>query len=115
MNERFAEFAFEGFRFGDLRRWKRYDILNSERTRHGLYVVLNQGAPLPNPMSTIMDPTVRANFSAAYINSLDSDPTVYFNLDLNHWFYALNPAQISLEPSDLPQNNEWGGTFDPLQ
>ncbi|WP_162852680.1 RagB/SusD family nutrient uptake outer membrane protein [Dinghuibacter silviterrae] len=117
INERFVEFAFEGFRLADLRRWKRYDILNSEGYRHGLHVALNVGAPLPSPAltSTIMDPTIRANFSAVYVNSLDTDPTVFYNLDLHHWFWALSPSQISLEPSNLPQNNEWGGTFDPLQ
>lgn len=32
MNERQVELAFEGFRYNDLRRWKRYDILNTQGT-----------------------------------------------------------------------------------
>ncbi|TAN01742.1 MAG: RagB/SusD family nutrient uptake outer membrane protein [Chitinophagaceae bacterium] len=115
MNERQVEFAFEGFRAEDLRRWKRYDILNNEGARHGLYVTLNPGAPLPTEQQSILDPAVRANFSAVYIDNLDGDPNYKFNYDLNHWFYAIPPSQISQEPAMLPQNKDWGGTFDPLQ
>lgn len=115
MNERMVEFAFEGFRFNDLRRWKRYDILNSEGARHGLLPMLIYGAPLPSTTDNIMTASVRANFSMVYVDNLDGDANFKFNLDLSHWFYPLNPAQISLESSVLQQNNEWGGTFDPLQ
>jgi hypothetical protein len=115
MNERMVEFAFEGFRFNDLRRWKRYDILNSEGARHGLLPMLTYGAPLPSTTDNIMTASVRANFSMVYVDNLDGDANFVFNLNLNHWFYPLNPAQISLESSVLQQNNEWGGTFDPLQ
>ena len=115
MNERMVEFAFEGFRFNDLRRWKRFDILNSEGARHGLLMMLNTGAPLPSTTDNIMTSSVRANFSAVYVDNLDGNAAYKFNLDLNHWFYPLNPAQISLEPTVLQQNKEWGGTFDPLQ
>ncbi|MGZ3756749.1 MAG: RagB/SusD family nutrient uptake outer membrane protein [Mucilaginibacter sp.] len=116
INERQVEFAFENMRFPDLRRWKRFDILNKQGSRHGLVIVINSGQPLPQPLDNIMtQPAVRAKFSAQYVSNLDNDPTFYFNLDLNHWFYPLNLSQIALEPANLPQNNEWGGTFDPLQ
>lgn len=117
ISERQAEFAFEGFRFNDLRRWKRYDILNSQGTRKGLLLMLKQGAPLPANTDNIMDPAVRTNFSAVIVENLDRSPSAdqHFNLDLDHWFYALNPAQISVEPDMLPQNKEWGGSFDPLE
>jgi len=115
INERQIEFAFENQRLPTLRRLKRYDILNSQGARHALLITLNPGAPAPAPTDNILTPSVRANFSATYVNNIDSDPTIFFNLDLNHWFYALNPAQISIEPNMLPQNKEWGGSFDPLQ
>ncbi|HVV02834.1 MAG TPA: RagB/SusD family nutrient uptake outer membrane protein [Puia sp.] len=115
MNERMVEFAFEGFRFNDLRRWKRFDILNSEGTRHGLLLMLNNGAPLPSTTDNVMTASVRQNFSMVYVDNLDGSANYKYNLDLNHWFYPLNPAQLSLEPTVLLQNNEWGGTFDPLQ
>jgi hypothetical protein len=115
MNERMVEFAFEGFRFNDLRRWKRFDILNSLGTRHGLLLMLNNGAPLPSTTDNVMTSSVRGNFSMVYVDNLDGSANYKYNLDLNHWFYPLNPAQVSLEPTVLQQNNEWGGSFDPLQ
>lgn len=117
INERQVEFAFENFRFQDLRRWKRFDILNTQVTRQGLLVMLNPSAPLPAVTDNIMSATVRANFSAVFLENVDRSTSANqkFNLDLNHWFFALNPTQISQVPTMLPQNIEWGGTFDPLQ
>ena len=113
--ERQAEFVYEGKRFEDLRRWKRYDIMNNHGHRHGLTLVLKPGAPVPTFSETIWDPEVRKNFRVDYIDNVDGDPGYYFDLDLNHWFYALKPGQISQSMGKLEQNVEWGGTFDPLQ
>lgn len=113
--ERQVEFAFENQRLPTLRRLKRYDILNDQGGRQALLITLNPGAPTPAPTDNILTPAVRANFSATYVENIDFDPAIRFNFDLNHWFYALNPAQISIEPDMLPQNKEWGGSFDPLQ
>lgn len=112
--ERQAEFVYENKRFEDLRRWKRYDIMNEQGTRQGLYLVLKPGSSLPTFDESILDPEVRKRFRMDYIENLDGDPTYRFNLDLNHWFYALNPGQISQSKNKLEQNVEWGGTFDPL-
>jgi hypothetical protein len=117
MNERQVELAFEGFRFSDLRRWKRYDILNTQSTRRGLFLMLNKGQPLPGNTDNIMNASVRSRFSAVIVESLDKTASTNqtYKLSLNHWFNSLNPAQISIEPDQLPQNKEWGGSFDPLQ
>ncbi|WP_140939376.1 RagB/SusD family nutrient uptake outer membrane protein [Sphingobacterium lumbrici] len=116
MNERMVELAFEGFRFSDLRRWRRYDILNSQGTRKGLFLMLNQGEALPGNTDNIMTASVRSKFSAVIVSNLDKTASAdhSYNLSLNHWFNSLNPAQISIVPDELPQNKEWGGTFDPL-
>lgn len=114
IGERQVEFAFENKRFGDLRRWKRYDILNNQGPRHGLYITLKDGEMVV-PADNIMTSSVRSKFVANYIDNLDGDDSFKFNLNLNHWFYALNPSQITQSKSVLLQNNEWGGTFDPLQ
>lgn len=114
IKERQVEFAFENKRLGDLRRWKRYDILNNQGARHGLYLTLKDGE-MVTPSDNIMTASVRAKLKANYIDNLDGDPAFKFNLDLNHWFYALNPSQITQSKDKLLQNNEWGGTFDPLQ
>lgn len=115
INERQAEFAFEGKRLGDLRRLKRYDILNEQQRRHVLYLVLKQNESVPALTETIMDPEVRKKFRFDYIDNVDGDDSYRFNLSLNHWFYALNPSQISQSMNKLEQNKEWGGNFDPLQ
>lgn len=117
MNERQVELAFEGFRLSDLRRWKRYDILNAQVTRRGLFLMLNKGEALPGNTDNIMTAAVRSKFSAVIVENLDKTPSANqtYNLDLNHWFNSLHPTQISAVPDQLPQNKEWGGPFDPLQ
>ena len=114
INERQVEFAFENKRFGDLRRWKRYDLLNAQTFKHGLYATLKDGVVI-TPSETIMNATTRAKLRGVCIDNLDGDPNFKFNLDLNHWFYAIPPAQISQSKNVILQNKEWGGTFDPLQ
>jgi hypothetical protein len=114
IKERMVEFAFEDRRFGDLRRWRRYNILNNQGARHGLYITLKDGQ-MVTPSDRITTAGVRAKFSANYIDNLDGDASFKFNLDENHWFFALKPDQISQSKNVLQQNMEWGGTFDPLQ
>jgi hypothetical protein len=116
IRERQVEFAFENKRFNDLRRWKRYDILNTMKYRSTLYVVLNDGidASTFNWTDDMSDPSVRAKFHLEYIPNIDKQDQYYFNLDLNHWFYPIAKNDLDRN-SKLEQNNEWGGTFDPLQ
>lgn len=114
MREKYVEFAYENKRFADLRRWKRYDVLNNQVTRHGLYITLKDGQMVV-PADNIMNVSVQAKFTANYIDNLDNDASFKYNLDLNHWFYALQANQISQSKGVLQQNKEWGGTFDPLQ
>ncbi|AOW11411.1 RagB/SusD family nutrient uptake outer membrane protein [Flavobacterium gilvum] len=117
ITERFAEFALENKRFGDLRRWKRFDILNARGARQGIKIVIKDNSLLTGfdwtqDMATA---TTRAKFKAVYIPSIDLDANTYkFNLDLNHWFYPINKTDIDRN-SKIEQNNEWGGTFDPLK
>lgn len=115
ISERFVEFALENKRFGDLRRWKRFDILNKLKYRAGLYIVLNDGKSTQDFSWTddITDPNIREMFHAVYIENLDGDDQYRFNLDLNHWFYPIAKNDLDRN-SKLQQNNEWGGTFDPL-
>lgn len=116
MNERFVEFAFEGKRWGDLRRWKRIDILNKHEYRSGLYLVINNNDDINGFDWTkdISDPEVREMFHLEYVRNLDGNDDYRYNLDLNHWFYPINKEGLDRN-SKLEQNNEWGGTFDPLE
>lgn len=114
-NERFIEFAYEGKRFNDLRRWKKYDILNKIKYRSTLYPVLNDINDLADfDWSTSMyDDDVRSKFHFEYIENIDGEPQYQFNLDLNHWFYPIAKGDLDRN-SKLQQNNEWGGNFNPL-
>lgn len=116
INERFIEFAYEGKRFSDLRRWKRYDILNNLKYRSCLYPVIKDVNNLASFDWTkdMYDPEVRKLFRFDYIECADFDMQYVFNLDLNHWFYPIKKDDLDRN-SKLEQNNEWGGTFDPLK
>lgn len=114
IKERFVEFAYEGLRFSDLRRWKRFDILNNQKTRHGLQIVLKKGFTFSDWKASILDPIVRSNFQAEYIDNLDGKSNYKYALSLNHWFFPIAQGDLD-KNSQLEQNNEWDGTFDPLQ
>lgn len=116
VNERFIEFAYEGKRWSDLRRWKRYDILNSLKYRAVLYPVIKDYSKIANFDWTkeMYDPEVRKLFRFDYVENADGDRKYLFNLDLNHWFYSIH-KEVMDRNSKIEQNNEWGGSFDPLK
>lgn len=114
-NERFIEFAYEGKRFNDLRRWKKYDHLNQIKYRSTLYPVLKNNSDLEgfDWTASMYDDDARAKFRFDYIENIDGEPQYQFNLDLNHWFYPIAKGDLDRN-SKLEQNNEWGGNFNPL-
>lgn len=116
INERFIEFAYEGKRWTDLRRWKRYDILNDIKYRASLYPVIKDQSDIAGFDWTkdMYDPEVRKLFRFEYVECVDMDKQYMFNLDLNHWFYSI-AKEVMDRNSKIEQNNEWGGTFDPLK
>ena len=116
INERFIEFAYEGKRWADLRRWKRYDILNNLKYRASLYPVIKDQSNIAGFDWTkeMYDPEVRKLFRFEYVECVDMDKQYMFNLDLNHWFYSIHKEVIDRN-SKIEQNAEWGGTFDPLK
>ncbi|WP_298649202.1 RagB/SusD family nutrient uptake outer membrane protein [uncultured Proteiniphilum sp.] len=116
MDERFIEFAYEGKRWSDIRRWKRYDMLNALKWRSGLHAVIKDYDNIGSFDWTkdMYDPEVRKLFLFEYVECLDGDKKYQFNLDLNHWFYPVHKDVIDRN-SKIEQNNEWGGAFDPLK
>lgn len=118
INERLIEFAFEGKRWSDLRRWMRFDILNNMKYRSTLYPVIKDYSLVENGQFdwtwSMTDPEVLKLFRMDYIECVDGDKQYMFNLDLNHWFYPIAKNDLD-RSSKLEQNNEWGGTFDPLK
>lgn len=119
ITERYIEFAYEGKRWKDLRRWKRFDILNKLQYRSSLWPVIKDYSIVENGnfdwTKDMFDPEVRKLFHFDYIECIDGDKSLYrFNLDMNHWFYPIKKDDMDRN-SKLEQNNEWGGTFDPLK
>lgn len=117
IDERFIELAYEGKRWGDLRRWKRFDILNNLKHRNALWLIAGKEV---NPATfdwtnDMSEPEVRKMFSFDFIECPEGDKSIYkFNLSMNHWFYPIKKNDLDRN-SKLEQNNEWGGTFDPLK
>lgn len=119
MTERYIEFAYENKRWDDLRRWKRFDILNGIKYRSTLWLVIDDYNIVKNGnfdwTKDMFDPEVNKLFHFDYIECVDGDKSLYrFNLDNNHWFYPIKKDDLDRN-SKLEQNNEWGGTFDPLK
>jgi starch-binding outer membrane protein, SusD/RagB family len=129
--ERKIEFAFEGKRFWDLYRWKRMSDLQGWY-RNRLRILLKTGTGIPSA-TALKDVT---GSSYRDIQNLDSMMTKFFTtirnnnhdnsnattkLDTNpinflstYYFFPVPLLAITNNPN-LKQNNNWAGTFDPLQ
>jgi hypothetical protein len=107
-NERFVEFAFERKRLDDLRRWKMFDYLRGLPQRHGIGIVLKTGQTDVSPKDDIN--TVWTKFSTTVI------PTEFSDIAIKDQYYIYGiPLQYINRNPKLLQNNNWDGTFDPLQ
>ncbi|MCU7549910.1 RagB/SusD family nutrient uptake outer membrane protein [Chitinophagaceae bacterium LB-8] len=123
MSERLAEFCQESKRWDNLRRLKRFDILNAKQNLSNLFVVHNtSNAPLTKKTDfdwtqNIQTDAVRANFHLEFKKEVTNNPVNVYNLPNANWFYpiALNDWQKNFASDPAQQNNEWGGTFDPLK
>ena len=113
MDESLVEFAFEGQRFWDLRRWRVYTkTFNNFKDHyfHGLRIEWN-GTTANRPIgltdiNTIWDQfTVTVNQDFRQIVILDEDKYSFFGI----------PKSVLDRNSKIQQNNTWGGDFDPLQ
>lgn len=112
-DERFVEFAFEGKRFWDLRRWRIFaSTMNALKDGylHGLRMEWN-GPVASRPTKLTDINTVIDQFSATVINGY-SKVTV---LEEDKYSFFGIPKAILDRNSKIEQNNTWGGTFDPLK
>ncbi len=112
IKERFVEFTFEGKRWNDLRRWRRFDILNNQHTRKAVVMWLKPGAQAPTISDNIYDPAVWSRFTPKIIENIEG--TYTFNLPDKYYFYGIPKTHLD-KNANLEQNKEWGGSFDPLQ
>lgn len=120
--ERRIEFAFEGKRFWDLRRWKKIEqVLNGKR-RQKVIINLKTGPGIPaaadfaNPAS----PNYRdkIDLDVAYTNYFelvfgDLDTKYAINWKPEYYFFGIPPNTMANNPN-IAQTNLWGGAFDPL-
>lgn len=113
IDERFVEFAFEGKRFWDLRRWRIYtQTFNSLKDKyvHGLRVEYN-GTAATRPTGLEDINTIWDQFTTTVVqdyrqtNVLEEDKYSFFGF----------PRSILDRNSKIEQNNTWDGPFDPLQ
>lgn len=105
-NERYIEFAYEGKRFWDLKRWRMLHELDGE-TEEGLRSVLRGGKDpgkgqfdyLPTDFDYEVVPILNATFTEHTV------PESYY--------FAPIPLSQIQRNSNLVQNKDWGGAFDP--
>lgn len=124
--ERQIEFAFEGKRFWDLRRWKKMEsTINSLKRRHGMVITLNVGAGIPtaadfaNPASANYRDKVDLDLAySKYFTVTTEDKLLDTRYDLNwrdkYYFFGIPSSSIANNPKIL-QNETWGTGFNPLK
>lgn len=114
LKERQIEFAFEGKRFWDLRRWKLFDSLNGTK-RTG--VIINLTGISGDDFAAIRD---NISLDEAYDKYFDIEPKILdtkyeINWKPEYYFFAIPQQAIDNDPK-LEQTQGWnGGTFDPLK
>jgi hypothetical protein len=106
-HEKFVEFAFEGKRFWDLRRWRKLHTDLDGTHKYGMLAELKPG----------LDPTSGQEFLPT---DFDYTVTELYNVGQvemytpeEYYFFPIHKDEIEKNPS-LVQNTGWeGGTFDP--
>ncbi len=120
INERLAEFNQEGKRFGDLRRWMRFDIMNAEKYNSNLIFVFNGTANDLEDFDwtqNMADQSTRDQFHLEFVLNVKQVEAAQYNVTTSHWFYPLGLDTMAKNfiNDQSQQNNEWGGSFDPLK
>ena len=115
--ERQIEFAFEGKRFWDLRRWRLMEkVLNQQvQKRNGIKITLKSNAP--SNLATTRDGLVLDDLYTNYftITPQVRDTKYALNWLPTYYFFPIPKGAMDNNPN-LIQNSGWdSGTFDPLQ
>lgn len=109
IKERFVEFLFESKRLDDLRRWRRFDIINSQKKQYGIQTWLKPGQPLPKITDDINE--IWDHFEPHIV---EVTPLYSYNMKEQYYFYAIPRKHLDANPK-LKQNKNWdGGEFDPV-
>ncbi|MEA5257822.1 RagB/SusD family nutrient uptake outer membrane protein [Arcicella aquatica] len=117
LDERQIEFAFEGKRFWDLRRWKLIEkTLNG--TKGTKVVIALKTTGVPSDFAATRDglklDDIYTNYFTVTItpNALMTRNAIAWKPE--YYYFAIPQAAINNNPLII-QNNTWGGAFDPLQ
>lgn len=117
LNERQVEFAFEGRRYWDMRRWKLFESTLNGTSRTGFRINLNTSQIDPNKLAEERDGMDLDELYTKYFTfeQRDMDTKFLINWQSNYYFFALPQQAIDNDPL-LLQTAGWNnGTFDPLQ
>jgi len=132
--ERQIEFAYEGKRYWDLRRWKLLESTLNGKKRQGVtfllqpsttsgqantdYLLNNRDAMAQASLDNVytnyfsyVPMTVGVGSTLGELKYLDSQAITYQPAD---YFFGIPLATIQNDPN-IQQNNTWGGSFDPLK
>ncbi|CAG5068952.1 hypothetical protein DYBT9623_01685 [Dyadobacter sp. CECT 9623] len=115
--ERQIEFAFEGKRFWDLRRWKKFETVLNGKTRTGIDIKLKTNAITAPDFATRRD---AMPLDSAYLRYFEIVPRVLdtkykINWLPEYYYFPIPPAALANNPK-LEQTAGWpSGTFDPLK
>jgi starch-binding outer membrane protein, SusD/RagB family len=106
--ERYIEFTFEGKRFWDLRRTRRLDELNGEH-KYGLLAQLKPGLDPSNKPAYFFNSD---DFNYTVTELITSGPKEMATPD-SYYFFPISQDELQ-KNSNLKQNKDWGGDFDPV-
>ncbi len=115
MQERNIELCFEGFRFNDLRRWRRFDILHNQ-PKWGVESIAIRTDGSEMSLSEAKEKGDNSELTEDNFKySLLRVPQIGENVNImpeTYYFYPI-PLNIIGKTKNLKQNIDWGGTFDP--
>jgi hypothetical protein len=112
--ERRIEFAMEGKRFWDLRRYRLFASELNGKYRHGRNPVLREGYDIDALKS---DPTIDwdTEYGTYFVDEVDESDLYPMNFKDEYYFYPIHSSDL-YSNSKLQQTKGWeGGTFDPLE
>lgn len=116
LDERLCEFAFEGKRFWDLRRWKLIEGKLNGKRRMGVTIKLNTDAISADEFEAKRD---SINIDEAYKSYFTITPKVLDTKNAVNWkpeYYIFPIPQAAIDNNpQLEQNTGWGGSFNPVQ
>lgn len=115
MDERNVEFCFEGMRFNDLRRWRRFDLLDNV-PKHGLEAIAKKAdggeMPIEQAQALASDYSLEPDdFSYSALQIPISG--VRINTVPDKYYFAPLQSSVIAAGDRLEQNKGWGGNFDP--